>query len=205
MGTALRGNLFKVMKATDDKISNELEVAIKLGKWILLEGVTEKLSPELEAILVPQMKTSKSGKSSTIKIGDKEIDYDEKFRFFMTTTLPNPHYSPETCVKICLINFAITENGLKDQMLSLVVSLEKNDLENERNNLIETNAKNEEILQQKEDEILEELKKSDPSKILDEDDLINKLTNTKAEANRIKKDQEVAKLREDQIKIERNK
>jgi len=39
--------------------------------------------------------------------------------------MPNPHYSPETCVKICIINFAITELGLKDQMLSLAVSIEK--------------------------------------------------------------------------------
>mmetsp|Transcript_42780 Transcript_42780/g.35954 ORF Transcript_42780/g.35954 Transcript_42780/m.35954 type:complete len:124 (-) Transcript_42780:2542-2913(-) len=123
----------------------------------------------------------------------------------MTTTLASPHYQPETCVKICLINFSITESGLKDQMLSLVVSIEKSDLEQERNNLIESNAKNERILKEKEDEILADLQNSDPETILNEDDLINKLYNTKSEANRIKKDQEVARAREDQIRIERNK
>ena len=30
----------------------------------------------------------------------------------MTTTLPNPSYSPETCVKVTLLNFAITPDGL---------------------------------------------------------------------------------------------
>jgi len=60
-------------------------------------------------------------------------------------------------------------------------------------------------LEEKEDEILEDLKKSNPEKILDEDDLINKLYNTKEEANRIKKDQESAKEREEKIKQERNK
>jgi len=123
----------------------------------------------------------------------------------MTTTIPNPHYSPETCVKICLINFAITEIGLKDQMLSLAVSLEKSELESERNMLIETNARNEKLLVKKEDDILEDLKKSDPQKILDEDDLINKLSATKADVNRIKKDQEVAKESMERIKIARNK
>jgi len=108
-------------------------------------------------------------------------------------------------VKICLINFAITESGLKDQMQSLVVSIEKYDLEQERNQLIEQNAKNEKILEGLEDDILENLKNSDPDKILDEDDLINKLEQTKTEANRIKKDQIVAKEREEQIKVERNK
>ena len=32
----------------------------------------------------------------------------------MTTTLPNPHYSPENSVKITLINFAITFEGFED-------------------------------------------------------------------------------------------
>lgn len=119
--------------------------------------------------------------------------------------MPNPHYSPETCVKICIINFVITEQGLKDQMLSLAVSIEKYELEAERNKLIETNAQNEKKLFEKEDEILAELQKSNPEKILDEDDLINKLYNTKEEANRIKKDQESARERKDKIRVERNK
>lgn len=32
----------------------------------------------------------------------------------MTTTIPNPHYSPETSVKVTIINFAITPNGLEE-------------------------------------------------------------------------------------------
>lgn len=60
-------------------------------------------------------------------------------------------------------------------MLSLVVSIEKADLEQERLNLVETNAKNEKILTEKEDEILRDLKGSDPATILNEDYLINKL------------------------------
>lgn len=60
-------------------------------------------------------------------------------------------------------------------MLSLVVGIEKSDLEQERLNLVETNAKNEKILTEKEDEILSDLKKSDPQTILNEDTLINKL------------------------------
>jgi dynein heavy chain len=36
----------------------------------------------------------------------------------MTTTLPNPHYSPETSVKVTIINFAITALGLEEQMLA---------------------------------------------------------------------------------------
>lgn len=42
----------------------------------------------------------------------------------MTTTLPNPHYPPETFVKVTIINFAITTQGLEDQMLAQIVALE---------------------------------------------------------------------------------
>jgi len=36
----------------------------------------------------------------------------------MTTTMPNPHYSPETSVKVTIINFSITPKGLEEQMLA---------------------------------------------------------------------------------------
>jgi len=32
----------------------------------------------------------------------------------MTTTIPNPHYSPETSVKVAILNFAITPFGLEE-------------------------------------------------------------------------------------------
>lgn len=73
-------------------------------------------------------------------------------------------------------------------MLSLTVSIEKKDLEDELMRLIENNARNEKKLQEKENDILETLKDSKSEKILDDDDLITKLSTTKEEANRIKKD-----------------
>jgi dynein heavy chain len=42
------------------------------------------------------------------------IEYDSRFRLFLITKNPNPHYSPDTLNKITLINFSITRDGLKD-------------------------------------------------------------------------------------------
>jgi dynein heavy chain len=56
----------------------------------------------------------KTGSSLSITIGDKTLAYNDHFHFYMTTTNPNPHYSPETFVKVCIINFAITPTGLED-------------------------------------------------------------------------------------------
>lgn len=91
-------------------------MAIQFGKWVLLENVGEELDPALEPILLQQK--IKSGSGYVLKLGDKSVPYNETFKFFLTTTLPNPHYSPETQVKISLLNFAITQFGLEEQMLN---------------------------------------------------------------------------------------
>lgn len=35
----------------------------------------------------------------------------------MTTKLYNPHYLPEVCISVTLINFTVTFKGLEDQLL----------------------------------------------------------------------------------------
>lgn len=44
-----------------------------------------------------------------IRIGDKEVEYNPNFRFYITTKLSNPHYSPETSAKTTIVNFAVKE------------------------------------------------------------------------------------------------
>ena len=91
----------------------KLERCIQNGKWFLIENVNEELDPSLEPILLKQV-----AKDGTLRLGDKSIPYDKDFKFFMTTTIPNPHYSPETQVKVTLLNFAITPTGLEEHMLN---------------------------------------------------------------------------------------
>lgn len=55
-----------------------------------------------------------------IKLGDSEVDYEKAFRMYMTTKLGNPHYLPEVCIKVTLVNFTVTRSGLEDQLLGSV-------------------------------------------------------------------------------------
>ena len=41
----------------------------------------------------------------------------------MTTKMANPHYLPEVCIKVTIINFTVTLSGLEDQLLRWAVRL----------------------------------------------------------------------------------
>lgn len=60
-----------------------------------------------------------------IKLGENVIEYSKDFRFYITTKLRNPHYLPEVAVKVSLLNFMITPEGLEDQLLGIVVAKER--------------------------------------------------------------------------------
>lgn len=53
---------------------------------------------------------------------------NKNFRLFLHTKLSSPHYSPEIQAEAALINFTVTEAGLGDQLLTLVVQRERPDL-----------------------------------------------------------------------------
>lgn len=83
-----------VFKLSEGNLLRNLEMAITFGKWVLLENIGEELDPALEPILLQQK--IKQGSQWVMRIGEKQITYNDSFKFFLTTTLPNPHYTPET-------------------------------------------------------------------------------------------------------------
>lgn len=44
-----------------------------------------------------------------MKLGDKEVEYNPEFRFYITTKLSNPHYTPEISTKTIIVNFGVME------------------------------------------------------------------------------------------------
>ena len=89
-----------------------------------------------------------------MRLGDKEIEYNFEFRFYMTTKMTNPRFSPEIFSKTTIVNFAIKEEGLEDQLLALVVRKEKPELEEQKDNLVLSIAAGRKRLLELEDEIL---------------------------------------------------
>ena len=55
---------------------------------------------------------------------------------FLPVQLSNPHYRPEIAAQCTLINHIVTEDGLEEQLLALVVNKEKPELEEKRTALV---------------------------------------------------------------------
>lgn len=144
----------------------------------------EYIDPAIDPILLKQAFKTEGG-IRQMRLGDSNIDYDENFKFFMTTKMPNPHYLPEVCIKVTLINFTVTFMGLEEQLLGDVVIHEKPEIEKKRDEIVVTMDSDQRTLKNIEITILKLLSESTEEQILDEDNLIIVLENSKKTSREI--------------------
>lgn len=173
-----------------------MENAITTGKPVLLENVGETIDSGFNSILERNIIKQKG--SQMIKFGDGLIEYNNNFRFYITTCLKNPHYLPETAVMVTLINFMITEQGLREQLLATVVVQERPELQEKKETIIVESARNRNALYNAETQILQVLSSSE-SNILEDENAINILTSSKALSEDIQAKQIIAVSTEAEI------
>eukprot|EP01059_Diplonema_ambulator_P010806 TRINITY_DN20837_c0_g1_i1.p1 TRINITY_DN20837_c0_g1~~TRINITY_DN20837_c0_g1_i1.p1 ORF type:complete len:1596 (+),score=485.47 TRINITY_DN20837_c0_g1_i1:459-4790(+) len=164
----------KVLKMSDPKYINKLGTAICNGTPILIDDVEETLDPALESVLLKQVYTVDGEPMINLGGGDHAVRYDDMFRLYLSTKMANPHYLPEVCIKVTLINFTVTMEGLEDQMLGDVVSIEKSELEEQKSAVLRRVAEAKKRKKQLENLILEKLE-SAQGNVLDSPDVIKTL------------------------------
>ena len=148
----------------------------------------ESIGQEIDAVLDPVLSRAIVKKSRTlqvIRLGQEDIEYNKNFKLYLQTKLFNPHYRPETAAQCTLINFIVTEGGLEEQLLALVVNVEKPELESTKQELVRKQNEFQVILAKLEDDLLNNLSDADPATILTNIDLIEGLENTKKTAIQI--------------------
>jgi len=171
-----KANKLRLVKLTQSDMLRALEQSIRVGIPVLLENVPEELDPALDPVLLKQTYTSQG--RTLIRLGDTDVDYDANFRFYITTKLGNPHYLPEVCIKVTIVNFTVTFEGLEDQLLADVAALERPDLTQKKEALVVQIAEGRRTIKELEDKILRMLAESSGN-ILDDEDLINTLDESK--------------------------
>jgi len=196
-----RDNGVDVVKLSDRDLLRSLENAIRFGKPVVLENVLEELDPSLEPVL--QKQTFKQQGAMVIKLGDAVIPYHDDFQLYITTKLPNPHYTPEVSVKVTLVNFTLAPSGLQDQLLGRVVAEERPDLEEAKNQLIVSNARMTQQLKDIEQEILFRLSAVEGNPV-DNVELIEVLAQSKVTAEELKQKMVIAEKTEHDIDMTRS-
>jgi dynein heavy chain len=71
---------------------------------------------------------------------ENEVLYNENFRMYITTKMPNPRYKAEISTKVTLVNFTVKQKGLEEQLVSVIIRKMEINLENTRTDLIKKKA-----------------------------------------------------------------
>lgn len=171
-----KDNNLVITKMTDPHLMRVLEMAIRKGLPVLLEELGETIEPSLQPVLARSIFTQ--GGRTMIRFGDVDIDFDSNFKLYMTTKLANPHYLPEICIQVTMVNFLVSIKGLEDQLLTDIVRIELPDMEKQRNDLIVSINEDKQQLLSLEDKILKLLSLSQGN-ILDDEELVETLNESR--------------------------
>jgi dynein heavy chain len=175
----------------------KVEMAVSNGNTLMIESIGQDIDAILDPLLSKQF--VKKGRNFTVKLGSEDVEIAPSFKLYLQTKLINPHYKPETAAQCTIINFIVTEAGLEDQLLAMVVKVEKPDLESTKEELVNKQNQFQITLAGLESGLLQQLSDADPATILQNTALIVSLEVTKKTSTEIKEQQAIAK--ETEIKI----
>ena len=171
-----------------------IERAVSTGEVVLIENIEESVDPVLDPLL--GRNTIKKGRA--IKLGDKEVEYNQEFKLILHTKLANPHYKPEMQAQTTLINFTVTQDGLEEQLLAAVVRKERPDLEKLKADLTRQQNEFKITLKELEDSLLARLSAAEGN-FLGDYALVENLETTKRTAIEI--EEKVAEAKVTEVKI----
>lgn len=116
----------------------------------------------------------------------------------MTSRLANPSWSPELAAKTTIIDFAVTQSGLEQQLLGRLISREQKSLEDQLNQVKESVNLSKKTLAKLEDDLLQRLASAEGS-LLDDVELIDVLGNIKTKSAEVKQSLEEASQKQEEI------
>ena len=123
-------------------------------------------------------------KSKYITLADRNCEYNDSFMLYITTRLPNPHFAPELQAKTTVVDFAVTQRGLEEQLLGRVIQKEQNSLEEQLTQVLEeVNTMTRDMVML--DAMLLQRLSANQGNLLDDTELIGVLADTKAKATEV--------------------
>ncbi|XP_054432748.1 dynein axonemal heavy chain 14 [Pteronotus mesoamericanus] len=180
----MEGPRLQEVSTKEDSYIKKIEHAMKTGSSVLLQNLPETLAPSLKAVLKKAV-YQRRGKRF-IQVDDLEIEYNPKFRLYVSTEIDNPRFPPSVYNFVTVINFTVTFQGLQDQLLSTVLTHEVPHLENQRFQLLESISLDAIILEELEEKSLNLLQNTQGC-VLDNEEIIELLRQSKVTSSEISK------------------
>lgn len=118
-----------ILTLSHPNLRDALKIPLEEGYPVLIESVENEVDPMLDPILEKQIVSK--GRKKLITVADMVMDFNPKFRLYMTSRLPNPHFSPELAAKTTIIDFTVTQGGLEQQLLGRLIGMEQKSLEDQ--------------------------------------------------------------------------
>jgi dynein heavy chain len=175
-------NNLQIIQLNQKRYLEVVENAIYNGYPCIIENIGENIDSVLDPLLSRSF--TKRNRTTFIKLGEKEVEYDERFKLYLQTKLSNPHYRPEIVAQTTLLNFIVTDQGLEDQLLATTVNKERPDLEVLRASYMKQLRQFKIELKECEDNLLFELSNA-KGDILENKKLIENLEMTKEKSKQI--------------------
>lgn len=194
-------NSLQVAAAADGRLLSMLRDALERGLPMLVEDLSETVDAAL-AHVVSRRLTIHTGGVKAVLVAGVETAVSDDFRLYLQTRLANPHYPPETQSEAALVNFAVTEEGLADQLLTLTVARERPELDKRKAALAAEQFVDRNRLAELEEQILQDLAESDGS-VLDHEALVDSLQQNKSVADEVEAAVRAAEEMEVEVDAER--
>lgn len=161
----------KIQKTSflDNAFMKTLAGAVRFGTTLLVENV-EHIDPVLNPLLNKEIQ--RTGGRSLVRIGTEDVDFSPKFKIILTTKNPAVKLTPDICSRVTLINFTVTPASLESQSLSLILKMDKPEIEEQRINLLKLQGEQQVRLRELEEQMLSKISAVEGS-ILDDDRVVD--------------------------------
>ncbi|KAL4128830.1 hypothetical protein PRIC2_007810 [Phytophthora ramorum] len=172
-----------VISVNSPKLREILEHCVGEGKALVLDGV-DGADPDPVMANVLDKNFVVRAKGKFVKILDRLCEYQDDFALYLTTRVPNPHFSPELQARTLVVDFTVTQKGLEEQLLAQVIRQEQRSLEEQLERVqCELNANAKALVAL--DALLLERLSASKANLLDDVELVSVLANTKAKATEV--------------------
>ena len=190
----------EVVNVNDERFFLNLELAVRFGKTLIIQDVN-KIEPVLYPILREEVVGQ--GPYKTVQVGEKQIDFNPKFKLFMVTKNPNPDLAVDGKSLVSLVNFTTTSAGLTGQLLGKALHVEKPELEQRKSELLKQEEDLKIQISNLEDALLDQLNASSGN-ILENKELLDSLNQTKSKSATIENSLKESIVLQENLEIEGN-